>query len=445
MNTQAKPSRWKFVLALLALGALGAVLIQGANAGWRNDDLREDPPSEYPDRVILTCTSDPSISQAITWRTDASVRQAYVEITPADPSPDFDENAVEIRAETVRFETDRRVDHYHSVNLAGLEPGTLYAFRVGGGDRWSEWFQFRTASPGPEPFSFIYLGDAQNEVLSHWSRAIRAAYADAPDARFMIHAGDLVTDGFCDRLWGEWFEAGGWIYAMMPSIPTPGNHEYDKDKKGATLTPHWRTQFTLPENGVEGLKEQCYYVDYQGVRVISLNSNERIEEQARWLDAVLSNNPNRWTVMTFHHPIFSSSRGRDNEDLRRSWKPLFDRHRVDLALQGHDHTYARGRNLPADGDAQDPGGGTMYVVSVSGPKMYDLTGDRWMDRAGQDIQLYQVISVTPDTLRYRAMTVTGDLYDAFDLVKREGAVNVLIDRAPSEIAERTSPAPATGG
>ena len=84
------------------------------------------------------------------------------------------------------------------------------------------------------------------------------------------------------------------------------------------------------------------------MRIVSLNSNERRsksyadkEAQAAWLDRVLTDNPNRWTVVTFHHPVFSPAKDRDNPDLRRLWQPVFDKHKVDLVLQGHDHTYAR--------------------------------------------------------------------------------------------------------
>lgn len=72
----------------------------------------------------------------------------------------------------------------------------------------------------------------------------------------------------------------------------------------------------------------------------------------------------------------------------------------------------------------------MYVVSVSGPKMYNLERSPWMARAAEDTQLYQVISVDGDTIRYEARTVTGELYDAFDLKKGRGGVNRLTERVP---------------
>ena len=220
-----------------------------------------------------------------------------------------------------------------------------------------------------------------------------------------------------------------------PGIPTPGNHEYYRSGIKRRLSVLWRPHFTLPENGPGGLAETTYYTDYQGARIISLNSNERIEEQAPWLERVLKDNPNPWTFVTFHHPAYSASSGRDNKELREAWKPLFDKYAVDMVLQGHDHAYARGHNIGNGVTVRDSTKGTVYVVSVSGPKQYKLREDPWMTRGAENTQLYQVISVSGNTLRYRAKTAVGDLYDAFDLVKQPGKPNKLIERG-SDSPER---------
>ena len=50
-----------------------------------------------------------------------------------------------------------------------------------------------------------------------------AAYAEAPDARFAIHAGDLVNWGSRDFEWAEWFRSVGFIHGMIPAVPAcPG-------------------------------------------------------------------------------------------------------------------------------------------------------------------------------------------------------------------------------
>ena len=88
------------------------------------------------------------------------------------------------------------------------------------------------------------------------------------------------------------------------------------------------------------------------------------------------------------------------------------------------------RNLPVGVNTQDTKAGTMYVVSVSGPKMYALTSTKWMDRSGENMQLHQVIHIAGDSLTYRAVTATGVPYDAFTLVKQPGDANLLSEDLP---------------
>ena len=416
-------------------------------------------PGPHPDRIVLNFSDDPARSISVTWRTDGSVEEAVAEIAPATPAPKFWRNAVRSPARTERLDgtgvlTAGQVSHYHSVTFRDLRPDTLYAYRVGGNRRWSEWIQFRTAADGPAPFSFLYVGDAQNHILELWSRLIREGYRRAPDAAFIIHAGDLVDDAHSEQQWQEWFTAGGFIHRMLPSIPVAGNHEYEpytaeeEAQDVEHLSIQWRPQFTLPGNGIDALPETNYFFDYQGVRIVVLNTNELWEDQAEWLRGVLRNNPNRWTIATFHHPLFSASSGRNNEALRALWKPVFDEYGVDLALQGHDHAYARGRAAPRGenlltGVNTRDGTGTVYVVSVSGGKMYGLRPEAWegwpakRDRAAENTQLFQRIRVDGDTLSFESFTVTGALYDAFELVKDPaGGPNRFVERQRDAIPAR---------
>jgi 3',5'-cyclic AMP phosphodiesterase CpdA len=398
-------------------------------------------PTAFPDRIILTFTGDPAHTQAVTWRSDATAANAQAQVALADHGPQFESQARSVPAATVPLATKAGEARCHTVVFGGLEPRTKYLYRVGDGSHWSEWAAFQTAAAGPEPFRFLYLGDAQNSIKSHWSRVIRAAFASAPDARFIVHAGDLVNRGTDDSNWGEWFQAAGWINAMVPCLPSPGNHEYEKSREETardashSITGHWRAQFALPQNGPKGLEETAYFIDYQGARIISLNSNEGLEKQADWLHEILGRNPNRWTIITFHHPIYSSAKARDNAEIRKLWQPIFDKYHVDLVLQGHDHTYARtGLQIASAEDssssAANPGSGTVYVNSVAGPKQYVLDRKPEQKRTAEGTQLFQVISIDGDTLRLEARTALGDLYDAFALKKRTGQANEFIEQGP---------------
>lgn len=443
-------SRW----ALMAAITLGCVIPVNAHEGHGHKPkkvLDEDAyrPTARPDRIILTWTADPATTQAVTWRTSTEVTEAFAEIAIATSGPEFPKTAKSLTAKSEALKTNLGTAHYHSVVFTELAPKTKYAYRVGDGENWSEWFHFSTASEQPEPFSFIYFGDAQNDLRSMWSRVIREAYSDAPKAKFMIHAGDLINTAESDGEWGEWFGAGQWLNAMMPSVPVPGNHEMAKlPEGGRKLSHHWRPQFALPQHGPQGLEETCFTMVYQNVRIIGLNSNEQLDAQTPWLDKVLSENKCPWVVCTFHHPVYSTAKDRDNAALRTAWKPILDKHKVDIVLTGHDHSYGRTGldtplittgNVPTGVNTTDPKTGTVYVVSVSGPKMYNLQTQPVMKRSAEDTQLYQIIHIDGDKLKYEARTATGEVYDAFTLEKQPGKINKLIDQTPSTPERRRQP------
>ena len=379
-------------------------------------------PSPRPDRIILTWQTDPASSQSVTWRTDKTVKTPKAEIALADASSYFTNYTKEFPAGTQGLKTKNGEALYHAVNFTNLIPNTLYVYRVGDGTYWSEWFQFRTASRQPEPFSFIYFGDVQNQVYSQWSRVIRAAYAEMPKAKFILYAGDLINHAEDDTEWQEWFTAGGFIHATIPSILVAGNHEYARNAVGLPrITRQWDPQFNLPANGLKSQQDLVYYTDYQDVRIISLNSYWLVPAQARWLEEILKNNPKKWIVVACHYPVHSTAIGRENENLVKHWQPILDKYKVDLVLQGHDHTYARGtKSSPAGNSIKDEKSGPVYVVSISGPKMYTLGEKNWVARGGENTQLYQIITVEQDKLIYKSMTVTGELYDAFELNKIKG-------------------------
>jgi acid phosphatase type 7 len=406
-------------------------------------------PSTVPDRIVLTWSADPKTTQAVTWRTSIDVEHGHAQIAVASDGPVQKVDILEVEAKTQHLKTDLNEAHFHSAEFIDLKPDTKYMYRVGDGTNWSEWFHFTTAPSKKQPFSFIYFGDAQNDVKSLWSRVIREAHADSPRARFMIHAGDLINNAESDAEWGEWFYAGSFLHSSIASVPVPGNHEQAKNEdRTSRLSHHWRAQFTLPDANLAGLEETCYTFEYGNARIIGLNSNEKIDDQAKWLNQVLAANKSPWVICTFHHPIFSTAKDRDNARLRERWKPIFDTYRVDMVLTGHDHTYGRtGLETPnafpqtvanvASGENQvDRSTGTVYVVSVSGPKMYALQPSNIMKRVAEDTQLYQVIHIDNDELTYEARTATGNLYDSFKLLKRTGSINELRELQP-EMDART--------
>ena len=399
--------------------------------------------SAMPDRIIASPAQDASTGFAVNWRTNERVQGPLLEIRIATDSPDVGEPR-RITATTRRWDAGNGRIHVHRADVEGLQPDTLYMFRVQGEGAWSGWRQLRTTAGADKPLSMLFFGDTQNKNLSHVSRVVREAMRHAPDATLALFAGDLVAKAVDDNEWGEWFEAAGDLPDVMLVAPAIGNHEYreefeDTPRERRVLGESWLQAFALPRNGAdtEHTRATTYWFDAQGVRFVVLDGTSALDlgtlqAQTRWLDRVLADNPNPWSIVLVHQPMYSP-RGRGASDrLRVAWMPVMEKRGVDLVLQGHDHTYGRrsggtrGKALP------------QLVVSVAGPKQYRLSDEarRSMAPTAKDTQLFQALRVDGQRLRYQARTATGRLYDDFEIVRDAQGQKQLREIREGRIAGR---------
>lgn len=396
--------------------------------------------SDRPDRIILHPGEDGETSVAVNWRTSSAVTESFLELASATPGPEFQKAIKRFPASTSSFTTEKEDEpilsfNNHAAKVDQLAPGGMYLYRVGKPGLWSEWFQFSLPAPGQE-FSILYFGDAQANIYSQWSRVFRESHLIAGRTNVMLHAGDLINRHNSDLEWGEWFKAGGWLHSSIPTVMTPGNHEF----RNVKITEHWRAQFNLPTNGPAGVKEleeTAYEINYTDVKLISLDteqideSNEMLELQKNWLRKILTENPKKWTFVFIHYPVYATKAERTNHKLLKDFRPIFEEFGVDMVLQGHDHAYARGQaNTIAGSDGLDYKKGPVYVVSVAGPKMYDVKKQDWMVRSAFGTQLFQTIRINGDELLYESFMADGQLYDSFVMTKKKGG-NKVVNKIPS--------------
>ncbi|MGY6661301.1 MAG: fibronectin type III domain-containing protein [Glycocaulis sp.] len=379
------------------------------------------PSSGQPDHIIQTWQGDPREEITIQWRTSADAA--------SDPvlwyAPENETESVSYaRAETVTLRSrqivnDPAVD-FHRVRLTGLEPGARYAFGVSanGGENWSEVRHFHTAAePGAQSWQFAYLGDPQNG-LDEWGDLIRQGYERFPEIRFWMIAGDLIDKGTERDNWDQFFQEGSSVFDRSAVVPAIGNH----DSHGGHPTLYLQ-QFALPDNGSEHLDPgRTYHLTYQDMLIVVMDSNYDLiepETQTEWLDRVLGESNARWKVVIYHHPFYASRPGRDNQPLRDAWGPIFDRHNVDIAFQGHDHAYMRTVPMRDHRPAEPGEHGTIYLVAVSGTKMYEQELRDFVAFGTTNERTYQIIEMdsAAGTLSYRAINADGVEIDAFALEK----------------------------
>ncbi|WP_211193094.1 fibronectin type III domain-containing protein [Actinoplanes sp. TBRC 11911] len=436
--------------SMVAAAAVAAVGISAGGTAF----AASDPADATPENIVLTPAKHADTAQSFTWRTGSKVTGGQVHIRKAGTKSWRVVNA-KLNEELVSAGVPTRT---HSATIDELKPGTRYEYYVGNAAEASRTYTFTTAGAAGDPFSFIYFGDAQNDIAEKWSPVVTQAFQRFPDAVGTVNAGDLVDVGSDDSEWTEWFGAMNGYSQTRNVIAAPGNHEF----KDNSFLKQWKSNFEFPGDGpvaatkaakgmTDGekqtaayeaqmqiaLDETAYYTDYQGVRFISLNASRSeaiplftpanlpechvacpnptelwLTMQRQWLDAALRNNPNKWAVAVFHQPVFSAAEGRDEADLRAAWLPVFERDDIDLVLMGHDHNYVRGY---VDADKTNKPGvttGPVYTVAVSGPKYYEpapADDNTWTQNGATQVtsaahtSTFQGITVSKDQIHYESV------------------------------------------
>ncbi len=379
------------------------------------------PAQEKPDQIVLTWSEDPRTTQTIQWRTSTKINQGKVAyIKKSDYNRFSPKEPNYVHAQTMELETldivNDPVCHRHTAVLRDLEPDTTYLYCVGDGteEGWSEFAEFTTAPDRDEPFSFIYMGDAQNG-LDRWGSLVNNAFRERPDAEFYVMAGDLVNRGNERYDWDDFFYNAEGIYDRRQLVPAIGNHE--DQGPGPWL---YLKMFDLPKNGPITIEpERAYSFEYSNALFVILDSNLEPAKQTDWLEEQLKNSDATWKFVVYHHPAYSSAPRRDNQKIRKEWTPLFDKYHVDMALQGHDHAYLRTHPMNNNEPQEDPSEGTIYIVSVSGVKMYDQSDRDYTAFGMTNVSTYQTldIQVVGDRLLYRSYDIDDNLRDEIEIVK----------------------------
>lgn len=270
----------------------------------------------------------------------------------------------------------------------------------------------------------------------NWNKTLEQAKITAPNASFILSAGDQIDYAGTDSSDGKNVresEYAGFTYPallrMLPLATTIGNHE----SKGTDYKYHYNNPNS--EDGLGSTNSGSdYYFSYGNVLFISLNSNNRntVEHRELLKKAVESNPDAKWKVVMFHHDIYGSGQPHSDTDganLRALFAPLMDEFGIDMCLTGHDHSYARSY-LMADGTAIQYDDsvainpeGTLYIAagSASGSKFYKLATTKQYyiaERSNTQIPTFLTIDFSDESIVIKTYDYNGNKYaDDYTLYK----------------------------
>lgn len=286
----------------------------------------------------------------------------------------------------------------HEVELTGLSPATTYHYRVTSGDAVGDVLRLRTPAEQTAEASIrlVAVSDSQldegrpdqlREVLQDGVLAFSAAeFGVDPSTELsaVLHAGDLVDNGWYHDEWTETFFApGDGLFQHVPLYPVPGNHEGN--------SPHFFRYFRLPADGTPGFEEHWWSHDLSNVRLIGLDSNDgyRRVEQIDWLQGRLDDacdDPGLDFVFAqLHHPHRSEVWTPGNTDWTGEVIAAMEAFstacgKPSIHFFGHTHAYSRGQS-------RDHAHLMVNVASAGGAL------DRWGEQPHED---YDEFSVSQD-------------------------------------------------
>ena len=402
------------IVAVLAVLALGV-------EWFKPERTAESAAPGAPYDLVTTFKGDAASTRAFTWYTGDPGADGWLEVVQGGAADFTEDGAVKVQAANTVIKTDAGNKGVHKAEITGLEPGTLYAYRVGSGEEgeWSTAYEFSTAASDSSQVTFINVTDSQGVTAADfaiWGHTLDQAFKIFPAAQFIVHNGDFTEEPGDSAAWNSFFgNVQGWV-ASVPLMAVTGNHD-EIDEEAADFTSH----FNLPDNGAKGsIAGTSYSFDYGPVHVTVLNTESNLKKQADWLKKDLAGTDKPWTIVAMHRPAYGGNMYSKVED----WTEIFDKYKVDLVLQGHNHEYSRsyplyGGEIVPEGEL--PAGasrGTVYVVTnASGAKFNEKKEDQFYHKVHfQNYKpMFAGITVSGNTLSYQAYDTDGNKLDEFVL------------------------------
>jgi predicted MPP superfamily phosphohydrolase len=173
-------------------------------------------------------------------------------------------------------------------------------------------------------------------------------------------------------------------------------------------------------------REQRFYKNYnmdgklyydfkapkEDVRFFALESTYMDPEQVKWIHDELEKSTEKWKIVFFHHPLYSSGKRHGSQvKLREVLEPMFVQYKVSLVLNGHDHFYERIK----------PQKGIQYFVEGSSGQLRDgdIRKDTGLTAFGEDRQqTFILMEIDGDTLTFNTIGLNGKIIDSGTIPRR---------------------------
>ena len=352
------------------------------------------------------------------------------------PTPAWVEYGPEGKCSQLMAIAPSRMDH--TLTLHGLIPNTKFCYKVyvqneaqTGVNPPAEGIFKTLFSPERKIVNFLVMGNTSAPASGADTMAIKTAMAQSMagyESDFVIHTGNIASTGRAGESDAEFFAPFKPVLRTNPLLVALGPDEYGPDREDARagrgfLTANYRRMHTMPwSRGTP----QYYYIDTANARIIFLDTNfvydalsasklDLKTPQYEWLRSALSTaDSGNWKIVVLHHPVYSSGPAPDK--LSALLAPLFETHKVNLVIQGHQGAYERTAPIIRNQKAQERQAGPTYITIGGGGRSLDKKqyDNEWTSRY-HDVPHFAHIQIVDRKLSLRVYTHDNRRIDALDI------------------------------
>lgn len=323
---------------------------------------------------------------------------------------------------------------YNHAEINKLEPGKKYYFVAKSGDSVSEEHFFITGTRNSTSSKFLWGGDSRlggeqpryagrtpHIDRQNMNKRMRMLFESNPDIIALFHGADYGSTANWRHLYW-WFEDHQLTTTkdnrILPLVISKGNH----DEAIGFLENFW-----LGDISSENVNSY-YYTTLLGENavVITLNTETIIGgNQKRWLVRELEKyrHSKKWVLVNYHRPAYPATK--DFNDftfarVRQTWTPIFDKYKVDLALESDGHVLKRTVPILEGREHKD---GIVYIGEGGlGVPQRNVDPTLWFIQPpgmGGSTNHVHLISLTPEELKVQAIDESGEVVDEYSRQPRK--------------------------
>lgn len=327
---------------------------------------------------------------------------------------------IEYEVQTNSQQVVKKTVFIHKSWIGNLQPGRTYSYYVTDTAAVSanaslgpgKVYKFNTPSHNLDEVKFVIYGDSRFNPRIH--RQIVEQIIEAK-VNFILHCGDLVTDGNQYEQWGtQFFEPLKDLCHFIPIYVIKGNHDLSGQGyfEKLLVPPGQTANFSFDYGPVH-----FYCAD--NYAVFDFPECSRQKQILALIEDDITKSACLWKFVSYHQPSLNFGGHWSAWGYPDALK-TFSAARVDFVVTGHSHLYERFRPIAPPGTY---GSYVTYITSGGGAAPLHSIYPTHYHAHTEKIHHFCLFHIKGNKLVMKAIDTQGRIIDQLEITKTDGRLN----------------------